>query len=95
VTDYGVDIGLLIDVAERIGVDRMAQVDLGVRVHRNRPLDELAPQAVEVLRTALGRAGVELSAFPAILRRPGEEPLAVPSGERPPLATVAEYARSA
>jgi glucosyl-3-phosphoglycerate synthase len=55
---YGVDIGLLIDVAERVGVAAMAQVDVGVRVHRNRPLKELAPQATAVLAAALSRAGL-------------------------------------
>src|SRR5438105_1596318 len=34
-TGYGVEFGLLVDIAERAGLDRMAQVDLGVRVHRN------------------------------------------------------------
>ncbi len=58
VTGYGVDIALLIDVADRFGSESMAQVDLGHRVHRNRPLEELAPQAEEVLRAVLARAGV-------------------------------------
>ncbi len=40
------------------GAESIAQVDLGVRVHRNRPLAELRPHADDVLRTALGRAGV-------------------------------------
>jgi glucosyl-3-phosphoglycerate synthase len=53
---YGVEIGLLIDVAARLGVRSIAQVDLGTRVHRNRTLDELRPQAAEVLRAALDRA---------------------------------------
>jgi len=56
---YGVEIGLLIDVAREFGVDSIAQVDLGVRVHRNRPLLELRPQADDVLRTALERAGLD------------------------------------
>lgn len=53
---YGVEIGLLIDVATRLGVPAIAQVDLGSRVHRNRSLGELRPQAAEVLRAALARA---------------------------------------
>jgi len=53
---YGVELGLLIDVAARFGADSLAQVDLGERIHRNRPLDELRPQAVDVLRAALDRA---------------------------------------
>ena len=56
-TGYGVELGLLVDVAEAHGVRALAQVDLGRRVHRNRPLDELRPQAADVLRAALRRAG--------------------------------------
>ena len=55
---YGVEMGLLLDVAARLGVSAIAQVDLGTRVHRNRSLDELRPQAAEVLLAALERAGV-------------------------------------
>jgi len=55
---YGVEIGLLLDVATEFGPGAIAQVDLGVRVHRNRPLHELRPQADDVLRTALSRAGL-------------------------------------
>ncbi len=54
---YGVELGLLIDVAGAFGTHAIAQVDLGRRVHRNRPLDELRPQATDVLRSALARAG--------------------------------------
>jgi len=55
---YGVELALLVDVAERFGVEQVAQVDLGVRIHRNRPLAELRPQATDVLGAALRRAGV-------------------------------------
>jgi glucosyl-3-phosphoglycerate synthase len=55
---YGVEVGLLIDVAARRGPGALAQVDLGERVHRNRPLDELAPQAAAVIDVVLDRAGV-------------------------------------
>jgi glucosyl-3-phosphoglycerate synthase len=57
---YGVEIALLIDVARKYGTESIAQVDLGVRRHRNRPIEELRPMAVEVLRAALTRYGVEL-----------------------------------
>jgi glucosyl-3-phosphoglycerate synthase len=53
---YGVEIGMLIDVARRFGPSAIAQVDLGERVHRNRPLDELAGQADEVLTAVLARS---------------------------------------
>ncbi len=53
---YAVELALLIDVAARFGVESIAQVDLGVRVHRNRPLSELRPQATDILRASLARA---------------------------------------
>jgi glucosyl-3-phosphoglycerate synthase len=59
---YGVEIAMLIDVTRKFGVTSLAQVDLGTRRHRNRPLEELRPMAVEVLRAALTRFDVELPA---------------------------------
>jgi glucosyl-3-phosphoglycerate synthase len=53
---YGVEIALLIDVARAYGLGAIAEVDLGVREHRNRSLDELRPMAEEILRVALRRA---------------------------------------
>ena len=58
VEGYGVDVALLVDVATRFGLGAVAQVDLGRRVHRNRPLEELVPQADAVLAALLSRAGV-------------------------------------
>jgi len=53
---YAVEMALLLDVAARFGTSTIAQVDLGVRVHRNRSLDELRPQATDILRAALDRS---------------------------------------
>lgn len=53
---YGVELGMLIDMAARYGPEAMAECDLGERRHRNRPLGELVPQAETVIRVALGRA---------------------------------------
>ncbi|MHB8288353.1 MAG: glucosyl-3-phosphoglycerate synthase [Acidimicrobiales bacterium] len=52
---YGVEIALLIDVAKLCGPSSIAQVDLDVRTHRNRSLEELSLQATEVLLAALSR----------------------------------------
>jgi glucosyl-3-phosphoglycerate synthase len=87
VRGYGVDIGLLIDAAEEVGPAGIVQVDLGTRVHRNRTLDELGPQALTVLQTALDRAGVRYE-NPATLLRPGVPPLVKAFAELPPLATL-------
>jgi glucosyl-3-phosphoglycerate synthase len=55
---YGVDLGLLLDAFRLVGPERMAQVYLGRRVHRNRPLSELTEEALAVARVALARAGI-------------------------------------
>ncbi|OBF29861.1 glucosyl-3-phosphoglycerate synthase [Mycobacterium sp. ACS4331] len=52
---YGVEIGLLIDTYDRLGLDAIAQVNLGVRVHRNRPLTELASMSRQIIATMLRR----------------------------------------
>lgn len=58
--DYGVEIGLLIDVASTCGAASIAQVQLPPRIHRNRPDSELAEPSRQVLRTALSRAGLAM-----------------------------------
>lgn len=94
VDGYGVELGLLIDVADRFGVSAVAEVDLGVRSHRNRSLDELGPQALSILQVALRRAGVAgWQDRPVTLARPGHEPVAVATGERPPLLELVSYRR--
>jgi glucosyl-3-phosphoglycerate synthase len=76
VKGWGVDIALVLDVVARYGTGALAQVDLGERVHHNRPLHELSPQAEAVLRTVLARAGLQ----PAVPQLP---PLAdEPEGSR-------------
>jgi glucosyl-3-phosphoglycerate synthase len=55
---YGVEIGLLVDTFDRLGLDAIAQVNLGVRAHRNRPLAELGAMSRQVIATLLSRCGV-------------------------------------
>ncbi len=55
---YGVEIGLLVDTFDRLGLDAIAQVNLGVRAHRNRPLAELGVMSRQVIATLLSRCGI-------------------------------------
>ncbi|MFD9964309.1 glucosyl-3-phosphoglycerate synthase [Amycolatopsis sp. NPDC058986] len=55
---YGVEIGLLLDAEARYGMDGLAQVNLGVRKHRNRSLLQLGVMARQILGTALDRCGI-------------------------------------
>jgi glucosyl-3-phosphoglycerate synthase len=95
VEGWGVELGLLVDIAERFGIDCIAQRDLGVREHRNRTLEELAPQAMAVLVTGLRRAGVPAHEMASTLVRVApdgmRELVPVEVRERPPMATVPAY----
>jgi glucosyl-3-phosphoglycerate synthase len=92
---YAVDLGLLIDLAHRFGPDCIAQVDLGSRVHRNRPLRELGPQAAAILAMALGR-GTATTVDPVegpgagrlVMRRPEFGDAHITVGELPAIAAL-------
>ena len=55
---YGVEIGILIDTYDKLGLSAIAQVNLGVRTHRNRPMRELGPMSRQVIATLLSRCGI-------------------------------------
>ena len=95
VQGYGVEMGLLIDVCRLAGYNALAQVDLGTRVHRNRPLHELSSQATEVMQVALHRADRTLVNTAITLRRPGFGDTEITMQERPPLVEVTGYFRQA
>ena len=90
VQGWGVEIAMLVDLAERFGASSITQADLGVRHHRHRSLHALAVQAAEVTATILGRTTVRAGAgeeAPTLRRADGSVvPLNV--AHRPPVATV-------
>lgn len=55
VTGYGVDVALLVDSYQLVGLDALAQVDLEVRQNAHQPLNELEPMASEVLEALAAR----------------------------------------
>ena len=100
---YGVEIGILIDTYDRFGLDAIAQVNLGVRTHRNRPLSELGPMSRQIIATLLTRCGIDdsgvgLTQF--LPDGPGQGPQgyrtktsAVSLADRPPMNTVRQTRR--
>ena len=52
---YGVEIAMLIDAWRLVGIDGLAQVDLGTRQNDHQPLRELSAMAYEVLVAAQAR----------------------------------------
>ncbi|QYN25185.1 glucosyl-3-phosphoglycerate synthase [Amycolatopsis sp. DSM 110486] len=91
---YGVEIGLLLDAEQRYGLDGLAQVNLGVRKHRNRSLLQLGVMARQILGTALGRCGVPTDAdarLTQFVQVSGEwlpDVSEIPVLDRPPMAQV-------
>ena len=95
VEGWGVELGLLIDLVANYGMDAIAQADLDVREHRNRPLEELGPQAMAILVTGLRRAGVPVDKRLAELVRYDDaqhaQRVAVEIRERPAIVTIPAY----
>ena len=75
-TGYGVEIAMMIDVLNEVGLSAMAQVDLESRQNRHQPLFELTLMSSAVLR-ALGRR-VHLAGRGAATNDPSEM-LALPA----------------
>jgi glucosyl-3-phosphoglycerate synthase len=54
-TGYGVELALLVDTLATAGLDAIAQVDLGVRMHRHQSDARLGLMASEIMQVALSR----------------------------------------
>lgn len=90
---YGVEIGLLLDAHAAHGIDVLAQVNLGVRKHRNRSLLQLGVMARQILAAALARCGIpDTGAALTQFTQVGGEWLpsatTVDTAERPPMREV-------
>jgi glucosyl-3-phosphoglycerate synthase len=100
---YGVEVGLLVDALGLVGLDAMAQVDLGVRRHRNQDDASLGRMSSEILQAVLERLHRDgrvrrlhkLNTTLSQFERWGDDfrvrSTDVRVRERPPLCTVAEY----
>lgn len=56
-TGYGVEIAMLVDVWRRLGLERMAQVDLGCKRNSHQPLPQLREMSSEVIEALLAQVG--------------------------------------
>ena len=54
-TGYAVEIGHLIDIGERVGLEGLGQVDLERRVHRNQELEGLSRMSFVILQAVMKR----------------------------------------
>lgn len=99
VTGYGVDIALLLEAYEAVGLEGLAQVDLDVRQNAHQQLRELGPMAYAVLRAVaskLEREGRLEGPLPSSFLPGGmgaDEPRGAPAPTlRPPLASLSAAA---
>ncbi|MFF3609382.1 glucosyl-3-phosphoglycerate synthase [Streptomyces sp. NPDC002463] len=96
---YGVELGLLVDALHTVGLDALAQVDVGVRKHRHQDGQALGRMAAAIYRTAQLRLSRGHLVRPRLTQfergEKGFEPrtYAVDTEERPPMAEIAEYAQ--
>jgi glucosyl-3-phosphoglycerate synthase len=60
-TGYGVEAGIMIDALDELGLDRLAQVDLGERINRHQELVNLGQMSHSILRAVLQRANARVA----------------------------------
>lgn len=95
---YGVELGMLIDALHLVGLDALAQVDVGVRKHRHQDGQALGRMSAAIYRTAQLRLARGHLIRPSLTQfergEDGFEPrtFSVDTEERPPMAEIAEYA---
>jgi glucosyl-3-phosphoglycerate synthase len=98
-TGYAVETGMLIDVLRLVGLDAMAQVDLGSRTNRNQSLFALGKMSYAVLLAAEsrlrkeGRLAVDIDSRPYLHAIRSAEALTLEGSrvevvERPPMAEL-------
>ncbi|MBI2777110.1 MAG: glucosyl-3-phosphoglycerate synthase [Chloroflexi bacterium] len=102
-TGYAVEIGHLIDVAERTGIEGLGQVDLERRVHRNQELEGLSRMSFVILQAVMkrleerrkARLFAELGSTMKLPRsgrgRLSLEVIELADLERPPMIRIPEY----
>jgi glucosyl-3-phosphoglycerate synthase len=100
---YGVEVALLIDTLALVGLDAIAQVDLGARHHRHHDDAALGRMSMEICQAVLTRVGrealprcrtfpsTELTQFARVDGQVEARTTEVTVRERPPMLTVPEY----
>ena len=102
-TGYAVEIGHLIDVAERSGLEALGQVDLERRIHRNQELEGLSRMSFVIIQAVMkrleerrrARLFAEMGSTMKLPRagadRLGLEIIELADRERPPMIRIPEY----
>ncbi|MFE3852528.1 glucosyl-3-phosphoglycerate synthase [Streptomyces griseorubiginosus] len=94
---YGVELGMLVDALHLVGLDALAQVDVGVRKHRHQDGQALGRMSAAIYRTAQLRLARGHLIRPSLTQfergENGFEPrtYSVDTEERPPMTEIPEY----
>ncbi|MCT4356877.1 glucosyl-3-phosphoglycerate synthase [Streptomyces sp. Je 1-79] len=94
---YGVELGLLVDALHTVGLDALAQVDVGVRKHRHQDGLALGRMAAAIYRTAQLRLSRGHMVRPRLTQFERDDAgftprtYAVDTEERPPMIDITEY----
>ena len=102
-TGYGVEVGLLIEVYEKFGLEAIAQVNLQRRVHRNQPISALSKMSFVILQTIIEKLkkykkiklNSDINKIYNQIEYINKEyiitPLKLEEMERPPMLEIKEY----
>jgi glucosyl-3-phosphoglycerate synthase len=102
-TGYAVEIGHLIDIIERVGLEGLGQVDLERRVHRNQELEGLSRMSFVILQAVMKRLEERHRAhlfaeIGSTMKLPRSSPsrlslevIELADQERPPMIRIPEY----
>jgi glucosyl-3-phosphoglycerate synthase len=103
-TGYAVEIGHLIDLGERLGLEGLGQVDLEIRIHRNQELEGLSKMSFVILQAVMKRLEERkrarlLAELGTAIKLPRSSPnrlslevIDLADQERPPMVRIPEYA---
>lgn len=102
-TGYGVEIGMLIDIYEKFGLDTIAQVDVIRRIHRNQPLLALSKMSFGIVQAIFQKlkyyrkisVDEDVNKIYNQVNRVGYEyvitPIKLVEKNRPPISDIEEY----
>jgi len=104
-TGYAVEIGHLIDLSEKLGIEGLGQVDLEIRHHRNQDLEGLSKMAFVIMQAVMkrldergttpriGELGTSMKLPRSAAHTLSLDVIDLADFERPPMARIPEYRR--
>jgi len=104
-TSYAVEIGHLIDLVDKLGIEGLGQVDLEIRHHRNQDLEGLSKMAFVIMQAVMkrldergtkpriGDLGTSMKLPRSAAHKLSLDVIDLADIERPPMSRIPEYRR--